>query len=233
MFIRTLQATALSIALGAHALLLGEETNEVDADTALGLLLEGNQRFQSGKPRHPHETADWRQLLESGQHPFVATLSCSDSRVPPELIFDQGFGDLFVVRVAGNVVDTDVTASIEYATDHLEASLVLVLGHTGCGAVTAAHDHLTDEGEEPSEILSLLYRIEPAVIGLPVDATRDARIAEAIERNVSLAVRRLSRVPDLRRRIKAKQIRIVGALYDMHTGAVRVLTPSEEEETPQ
>ena len=186
-------------------------------------LQEGNARFAAGKSKHPHETFDWRYLLEKGQHPFAVVLGCSDSRVPPELIFDQGFGDLFVVRVAGNVVDTDVTASIEYAVDHLETQLVVVLGHTQCGAVTAAIDHFADADGEAAEIVSLLFRIEPATIGISTDLPRQKRIDNAVKRNVELAVRRLSRVPDLRRSLNAGKMRIVGAVYDMHTGKIEIL----------
>lgn len=194
----------------------------VDATEALKRLQAGNARFAEGQSKHPHASSDWRHVLEAGQHPFAVILGCSDSRVPPELIFDQGFGDLFVVRVAGNVVDTDVTASIEYAIDHLETPLIVVLGHTQCGAVTAALDHLATADGEAAEVVSLLYRIEPACLGLPKDLPRQARIDSAVKRNVELAVRRLSRVPDLRRSLNAGDLKIVGAIYDMHTGVVEM-----------
>jgi carbonic anhydrase len=195
----------------------------VDATEALRRLQEGNARFAAGKSKHPHETSNWRQLLESGQHPFAVVLGCSDSRVPPELIFDQGFGDLFVIRVAGNIVDTEVTASIEYAIDHLETQLVVVMGHTQCGAVTAALEHLADADGEPAEVVSLLYLIEPAIMDIPKDLPRQQKIDKAVRRNVELAVRRLSRVPDLRRSLNAGKIKIVGAVYDMHTGKIEII----------
>ena len=195
----------------------------VDALEALKRLKAGNARFVKGKPQHPHETSDWRHRLEREQHPYAVVLGCSDSRVPPELVFDQGFGDLFVVRVAGNVVDTDVTASVEYAIDHLDTQLIVVMGHSNCGAVTATLDHLSSPDGEPAEVVSLLYRIEPAIIGVPSDLPRTQRISSAVQRNVELAVRRLSRVPDLRRSINAGKIKIVGAVYDMHTGKIKVL----------
>lgn len=201
-----------------------KQTNEtVDAIHALKRLQDGNARFVAGKPQHPHETSAWRHTLEKEQHPFAVVLGCSDSRVPPELVFDQGFGDLFVVRVAGNVVDTDVTASVEYAIDHLNTQLIVVMGHSHCGAVTATLDHLANADGEPAEVVSLLYRIEPAIIGIPNDLSRNKRIDRAVQRNVELAVRRLSRVPDLRRSINAGKITIVGAVYDMHTGKVDIL----------
>ena len=198
-------------------------SDTLDAVQAIKRLRDGNARFVAGKPQHPHETSEWRHQLEKEQHPFAVVLGCSDSRVPPELVFDQGFGDLFVVRVAGNVVDTDVTASVEYAIDHLDTQLIVVMGHSHCGAVTATLDHLANPDGEPAEVVSLLYRIEPAIIGIPDDLQRDKRIDRAVQRNVEIAVRRLSRVPDLRRSINAGRIKIVGAVYDMHTGKVNVL----------
>jgi len=196
---------------------------QIDPDTALQRLIDGNSRFAAGKPQHPHASSNRGHALEDAQHPFAVVLGCSDSRVPPELLFDQGFGDLFVVRVAGNVVDTDVTASVEYAIDHLDTPLVVVMGHSHCGAVTATIDHLADPDGEPAEVLSLLYSIEPATIGIPDDLDRAEQVASAVKQNVQLAVRRLSRVPDLRRSIKAGRIKIVGAVYDMHTGKVEML----------
>ena len=102
------------------------------------MLLEGNRRFADGKPRHPHEAADWRAHLREGQHPFAVIVGCSDSRVSPELLFDEGLGDLFVIRQAGHVGDEDTVASVEYAVGHLHVPLVVVLGHESCGAVEAA-----------------------------------------------------------------------------------------------
>jgi carbonic anhydrase len=192
-------------------------------DQALKRLMEGNARFADGHPRHPHETADWRLSLERGQHPYAVVLGCADSRVCPELVFDQGFGDLFVIRVAGNIVDVDVTASIEYAVDHLASKLVVVLGHSNCGAVTATLDHLTDSAGEPDEIVSLLYRIEPALVGLSENLPREELISQAVRKNVQFAVQRLSQVPDLRKNMRRNNLKIVGAVYNMHTGRVELL----------
>lgn len=186
-------------------------------------LLEGNRRFAEGKALHPHESKDWRLSLESGQRPFAVVVSCADSRVCPELLFDHGMGDLFVIRVAGNIVDIDVTASVEYAVDHLDTGLVVVLGHSKCGAVTAALDHLAGAVGEPDEIVSLLRLIEPALIGLPQNLSREDRVAAGVERNVKRAVRRLSAVPDLMKRLRAHKLCIVGAVYDLHTGKVELL----------
>ena len=109
-----------------------------DGQEALQRLIEGNDRFAKGTSSHPHESSEWRSRLREEQLPFATIIGCSDSRVPIELLFDQGFGDLFIIRVAGNVVSTDEKGSIAYAVAHLHTPLILVLGHEGCGAVTAA-----------------------------------------------------------------------------------------------
>ena len=197
-------------------------TIAIHAEQALKRLQDGNARFVAGQSKHPHETSDWRHDLEKEQHPYAVVIGCSDSRVPPELVFDQGFGDLFVIRVAGNVVDTDVIASVEYAIDHLDTELIVVMGHSNCGAVTATLDCLANAEGEPAEVVSLLYQIEPAIVGISKDWPRQTQIDRAVKRNVELAVRRLSRVPDLWHRIKAGTIKVVGALYDMHTGKVEM-----------
>jgi carbonic anhydrase len=214
----------LSAHIGLHAAEghTDEQAKQLSSEEALKKLREGNEWFMKGHPRHPHEAVDWRQSLEKGQHPFAVVLGCSDSRVPPELVFDQGLGDLFVIRVAGNVVDTDVIASIEYAIDHLGTHLIVVMGHSSCGAVTATLDHLTNVEGEPAEVVSLLYQIEPSIVGIPEDQPREKRIDQAVQRNVDLAVRKLSRVPDLRKSLQAEKLKIVGAVYDMHTGKVDI-----------
>ncbi len=221
--ITAIQIVLVASAAAAAADRTAGNDTAVDAVQALKRLEDGNARFVAGKPQHPHETLDWRRTLEGAQHPFAVVLGCSDSRVAPELVFDQGFGDLFVVRVAGNVVETDVAASIEYAIDHLDTQLIVVMGHSLCGAVTATVDHLSNPDGEPAEVVSLLYRIEPAILGIPADVPRQERIERAVQRNVERAVRRLSRVPDLRRSINAGKIKILGAVYDMHTGKVAFL----------
>jgi carbonic anhydrase len=212
---------------------IAEESNHLDqsADSAvviqpeqaLARLLEGNRRFTAGQSIHPHESPNWRALLEGDQHPFAVILGCSDSRVPPELVFDQGFGDLFVVRVAGNVADTDVAASIEYAIHHCGTRLIVVMGHTGCGAVAACLDHLSNPDGEASEVIALLDKIEPAVIGIDDGLQREQVLSQAVERNVALAVRRLGRIPDLRNKIRTGQVLLAGMVYNMKTGAVRLL----------
>lgn len=200
---------------------------QVGHEEALDLLIQGNKRFIQNAQVHPHEGLRWRSSLENGQHPFAIIVGCSDSRVPPELIFDQGFGDVFVIRLAGNVIDTDAVASIEYAVDHLGTSLIVVLGHTKCGAVTAAVDKFDDPEDEAAEIVSLLYQIEPAIISLKKEYEGDQKLEAIIKNNVHLGIRRLSRVPKIRPRVKKNDVAIVGMLYDMHTGKVNVLEKAD------
>jgi len=198
-------------------------------DGVLKQILAGNRRFVSGKLQHPHESRHWRKQLEAGQHPVAVVVGCSDSRVTPELIFDQGLGDLFVVRVAGNIVDTDVVASVEYAVDHLDTHLIIVLGHSGCGAVTAALEHAAESTSEPDEVVSLLYRIEPALREIPASLSQDERLQQAIANNVERSAERLSHVPDLMKSLKKGRAVIVGAIYDMHSGNVEVISRIDRE----
>src|SRR5438093_1385095 len=132
-------------------------------EEALARLKEGNRRFAEGKVRHAHQAADWRKHLAAGQRPIATILGCSDSRVPIELVFDQGFGDLFVIRVAGNVIADETIGSIGYALRHLKTPLLVIMGHEGCGAVTAALDALSGNISQAKYIQSLVRHIEPAV----------------------------------------------------------------------
>lgn len=190
---------------------------------ALERLIAGNQRFVDGKLRHPHLGDDWRSRLAAGQKPFATILGCSDSRVPPELLFDQGFGDLFVVRVAGNVIDTDVSGSIEYGVDHLATRLVVVMGHDGCGAVTAAMQTDSKLAEEPNEIRSLVGKIKPAIRSVSPDQPFAAQLRQSVEANVRASLARLSKVPDIALAVREERTRLVGCIYDIHSSVVRVL----------
>jgi carbonic anhydrase len=148
------------------------------AQQALQRLRDGNQRFVAGQVRHGHENRTWRAALVADQHPFAVILGCSDSRVPTELVFDQGFGDLFVIRVAGNVISTDVLGSIAYAVAHLHTRLLVVLGHEGCGAVTAALQ-APGADSEPKYVEALLQLIGPSLRDLPPQLQGAARLSTA------------------------------------------------------
>jgi carbonic anhydrase len=181
-------------------------------------LLDGNRRFARSHAQHPDQGAALRVSLSSAQHPFAVVLACADSRVAPELIFDQGLGDLFVVRVAGNIVDDAVTGSIEYAAAHLHTPLVLVLGHESCGAVQAA---LT-RGAPEAHIASLVTAIEPAVQRArkqPGDL-----LDNAVRENVRMVTRQIAGSrPILAPLVEKKKLRVVGGRYDLHTGLVDLL----------
>ncbi len=227
--VKTLRCLALaSVCLAATAGQAKGPTAhaEVSADAALAKLSEGNKRFVRGESKHPHESADYRASLAKAQHPFATVLACSDSRVTPVLIFDQGVGDLFVIRVAGNVVDEDVAGSIEYAVDHLGTKLLLVMGHKNCGAVTAAYHSFVAHDlkeREPHEIESLLMRIEPALQDIEPSMPVEQQIDWAIAKNVRLSIENLSRFPDVRNAIDTNRLVIRGAIYDLATGEVKLL----------
>jgi carbonic anhydrase len=194
-------------------------TADVTPAQAKVLLVKGNARFVSGQTQHPHQTPERRTELAAGQHPFAAILGCSDSRTGPEILFDQGLGDLFVVREAGNVVDDHAIGSIEYAVEHLHLSLIVVLGHQRCGAVAAAREVVAAKGHAEGHIESLVVAIRPAVeatIGQDAEATCKANI-----RNVVRTLR--TSEPMLRHMVESGDIKVVGAYYDLDTGVVTFL----------
>jgi carbonic anhydrase len=195
------------------------------ADVVLKQLLEGNNRFVNGQPVHPRRSpADFAPLAE-GQNPIACIVGCADSRVSPELIFDQGVGDLFVVRVAGNVVSGAgpiVKGSIEYAVAELRVPLIMVLGHSQCGAVKAAMKHIEAHDPLPGALADLVAAIQPAVTR--ASGQRGDALENAIRANVELGVERLKTLaPILADAVKAKKLQIVGATYDLRTGKVVVL----------
>ena len=194
-------------------------TGEADPLTRL---MAGNRRFVASKLTHPNQGAPRRTAVASKQQPFAAILGCADSRVPPEVVFDQGIGDLFVVRVAGNVADSPGIGSLEYAADQLGVRLVMVLGHSRCGAVDAALK--TAPGAELSAGLrSLVDAIQPAI--LPVKDRPGDMLDNAVRANVAHVVAQLrSTKPVLASQAGEGKLRIVGAHYDLATGAVQLLS---------
>jgi len=190
---------------------------------ALRQLTGGTGRFVSGKPSRQHQTATWRAGLREGQHPFAVVLGCSDSRVPVELVFDEGFGQLFVVRVAGNVAGDDERGSIEYSVNHLHVPLIVVLGHEQCGAVTAALGSEADRKAESADIQTILGRIEPALKEVPGDASAADRLHRAVEANVRSSAQQLRTAPGFQDRISRGELDIVGGVYELETGRVRWL----------
>lgn len=200
-----------------------DEKPPQDAAQALRRLQEGNHRFAEGHVRHAHQAAAWRKHLQNNQAPYATILACSDSRVPPELVFDQGFGDLFVIRVAGNVIAADVIGSIQYAIAHLHTPLLVVMGHEGCGAVTAAVESLAGRGTEPRFINQLIDRIKPGLSQLPPALKGAERVHRAVEANVRWAMRQLAELPEGKRPVANKTVALAGAVYELSTGKVRFL----------
>jgi carbonic anhydrase len=199
-----------------------EEPAGMKPDDALTALMDGNARFVAAKATYPNQTAERRTIVAGGQHPIAVVLSCSDSRVPPELVFDRGLGDLFTVRVAGNVADDAVIGSIEYAVEHLGPTLVLVLGHEKCGAVAATMDVVKANGTAPGHLPALVDPIRAAVAQAntqPGDALDLAIIA-----NVGNVVGQLKASgPVIGEMFGHEKIKIVGGRYDLDTGEVTIV----------
>jgi carbonic anhydrase len=199
---------------------LGEPAN---ADEALSRLQDGNERWASGRTTNPNSNASRRQEAAEGQHPFAAVLTCADSRLPVERVFDQGVGDLFVVRVAGNIAGTNETGTMEYGAEHLSVPLLVVMGHTKCGAVGAAAGEGTPEGA----LGELVGQVRPAVERaqrLNPDLQSDALIAAAIKENVWHSIFTLLRTsPVLAQRVQSGDLKIVGAVCDIASGKVQWL----------
>jgi carbonic anhydrase len=187
-------------------------------DDALAKLLEGNARYVEQARLNPNQTDERRDSLIGGQSPYAIILGCSDSRVPPEIIFDQGLGDLFVIRVAGNVVDDIVLASIEYAAEHLHTPLLMVLGHTNCGAVGAALQDDELDGHLPSIAQAIEEAVEKAQDedGDTLDMTirAHARITAGHLRGSD---------PILKGLVDEGKLKVVAAYYDLDTGVVEIL----------
>lgn len=209
----------LVLAISAFKLsCFANEAPGISAADAINKLQEGNKRFVNARMKHPDESKKRRSELEKGQHPFVAVLSCSDSRVPPEIIFDQGLGDIFEIRNAGNVVDEHVIGSIEYAIVHAGVKLVVVMGHEDCGAVKATIGH----SKESCYIESLTKMIDPAV--KISKGTGSDLVTDAAKNNAKLAVNNIiksdSIISDY---VNTHGVKIVPAIYHIHTGVVEFL----------
>jgi carbonic anhydrase len=193
------------------------------ADEALARLIAGNERFVRGEARFPTVQKEILAELASGQHPYATILGCSDSRVPPELVFDAGFGELFIVRVAGNVIAAEIMGTLQYAGVHLQTPLFVVLGHDGCGAVDAALAARYDGAMHPERIDLLLQCIQPALLDLDPKLPHEARLAAAVEANVRWSMEQLLETPEGKARMREGRMKLVGAIYELKTGRVRFL----------
>jgi len=184
-------------------------------DESLKKLLAGNQRFISATQSHEHQSLERRGEVAQGQNPFAVIVSCSDSRVPPEVVFDQGVGDLFVIRSAGEVVTEIGIGSIEYAVEHLGTPLIMVLGHERCGAVKAT----VDGGAAPGSIGSICKLIQPAV---DKAKTQQGDVVEnAVRNNVSLVAEKIASSAVIRKAIEEGKVKVVKAYYDLDDGTVK------------
>lgn len=212
-----------------------EKKAKPSPDEVIKMLKAGNQRFVGGKSSHPHMNAARLVLAgkeNQGDHAYATVITCSDSRVPVELLFDAGIMDIFVIRIAGNVCDTDEVGSIEYGLAHVHTPVLVVLGHTQCGAVTAVTHAIHGKGHAlERNIPPLVDNIEYAVhkaMRLHPDVKGDDIIPHAIEENVWEGIRSLfMRSPSTRELVKAGKTKVVGAIYDVSTGKINWL-PQEK-----
>ena len=202
---------------------IGKEPYPHNVDEALARLKAGNQRFMDDKPLHDRQESSWRSLLVETQKPFATILGCSDSRVPPELIFDVGFGELFTIRVAGNVIAEDVVGSLQYAVRHLHTPLIVVLGHEKCGAVSATVEEMINKPTEPEHIGALIQLIKPGLSKLDLKADKATLISAAVEANVRWSMHQLVTLPAAARAMREGRVTHVGAVYELATGRVRFI----------
>jgi carbonic anhydrase len=195
----------------------------ISAEEAIQRLLQGNDRFCRGVARFSTVCKETLADLAKGQQPYATILGCSDSRVPPELIFDADFGELFIIRVAGNVISPEVMGSMQYAGSHLRTPLFVVLGHEGCGAVKAAVDSKLDDVEHRSRIQLLVNNILPGLHEFDPENGPQERLARAVEDNVRWSMHQLLETPEAKRAIEEDRAKLVGAVYEIASGHVRFL----------
>jgi len=196
--------------------------NAIAPADALKRIMEGNARYVANTPNE-RDFSVGRAARAQGQYPIAAVLSCADSRVGPELIFDQAPGDLFIVRVAGNLVNNDLLASIEYGLQFLGAPLIVVLGHSSCGAVDAAIKVVKDKAALPGHLPELINALKPAVMAAQKEKNGDL-LENATKENVKLQVARLKSSPPIVQKLYAgKKIDIVGGVYEIATGKVTLI----------
>ncbi|MEA5509306.1 carbonic anhydrase [Crocosphaera sp. UHCC 0190] len=216
------------IGTGLLAAAMGVETltpspvvaqNDMTPDQALAKLMDGNKRFATMKSKNPNQNLVRLQELAKGQKPFAAVLSCADSRVPVEIIFDQGLGDIFVCRDAGNIAIKEEVGSLEFGTLVLGAKILLVIGHESCGAVIAT----MKGGEVPGSIGTILAQIEPAITEFMGKQDDEMAVRKAVEANVLHQIEVLKRSPIISDLVAQNKLKVVGAYYDLDTGEISLV----------
>lgn len=185
-----------------------EDYKVTTADDALKLLTEGNNRFVKDQSELINVSSERRDQLKDGQKPYAVVISCSDSRVTPNIVFNAGLGEIFDIRIAGNVVDADALGSIEYGIEHLETPLIVVMGHESCGAVTAAYNKVNKNENVEGNIEAIVEKIEPSV-------KETTSLEEAINKNIENVVKQIEADKPVKALIDAGKVRIVGAYYGL------------------
>ena len=213
----------LSLGLGSTSWLQASDKADASArllrDASIMILKEGNARFAAGNPQYPHQNSERRRsTVANGQEPFATILACSDSRDPVELIFDRGVGDLFVVRVAGNIAGISELATIEYGVGHLNTPLLIVMGHTKCGAVTA----VVKGAELHGHLHALAEKIKPAAEKVKIETSNpEEAISKTVQANVWQTIEDVIKQSSVvREKLAAGQVSILGAVYDLEQGSV-------------
>lgn len=195
-----------------------EQFSTIKSNEVISLLREGNDRFVEGRLSEKN-LLQARHNLISGQHPIAVIISCSDSRVPPEIVFDQTLGNLFVIRVAGNILDPDVLGSVEYAVEHLHVPLVMIMGHEQCGAVIAAF-----QGHQNGNIRSIVRKIDPAADKAKATGAKgEELINNTVIQNVKIGEKELKRDPIIMEKLQNGELKVSGAVYRMSSGKVEWL----------
>jgi carbonic anhydrase len=197
------------------------EPGPLTGDEALARLLDGNRRFVAGQPLHPNQSPERRSMLAAGQQPFAFVLGCYDSRVSHELVFDQGLGDLFSSRTAGNLLDDAIVGGIEFGVEEFHVPLVLILGHQRCGAVAATVDAVTAGTTAPGLIGQVVAAIRPAVA--VAQAQPGDLVDNAVRAHVQLGVARLQTSPVLAEAIEQGKLTVAGGYYSLDTGTVDII----------
>ncbi|MFZ5427868.1 MAG: carbonic anhydrase [Thermodesulfobacteriota bacterium] len=218
---RILVAVLSILAFGVAVAQASGPSSSLTSEQALELLKRGNERFVAAKPIHPNQDPFRRTMTaKEGQKPYAIVLGCADSREPVELIFDAGIGDIFVARVAGNVTYFDQAGTIEYAADHLGSNLVVVMGHTKCGAVSAVLNGDQVHGNIPALVANIVPPVTKVKAENP-NAEKSALVDKAIEANTWQSIEDLfKQSPIMRELVKSKRVKVVGAIYDIHSGKV-------------